>query len=72
MDPMLLTALVAGGIFIVSYALGKSHGQASQETIIEATIDHLIKDGYIYSKKDDDGELVLVKIVDLQREFNVD
>lgn len=72
MDPMLLTILVGGGIFALGYSLGKSHGQANQETIIEATIDHLIKDGYVYSKKDADGELVLVKINDLHREFNVD
>ena len=72
MDPMLLTAIVGGGIFAVSYALGKSYGQASQETIIEATIDHLINDGYVYSKTDADGELVLVKINDLHQEFDVD
>jgi hypothetical protein len=65
MDPMLLTALVAGGIFLVSYMLGRSHGQEQQELIIEATIDHLINDGYLCSNKNADGEIVLIKISEL-------
>ena len=65
MDPMLLTFLVSGGIFLVSYLLGRSHGQEKQELIIEATIDHLISDGYLCSSKNNDGEIVLIKISEL-------
>lgn len=72
MDPLLLTFLVSGGIFLVSYTLGRSHGQATQEQIIGATIDHLITDGYLYSRKNDDGDTVLIKISELRNEFTVD
>jgi len=72
MDPMLQTALVAGGIFLVSYLIGRSHGQARQEDIIGATIDHLIDQGYLYSEKNDDGEVELIRIREIGREFNVD
>lgn len=72
MDPLLLTFLISGGIFLVSYALGRSHGQATQEQIIGATIDHLITDGYLYSRKNEDGDIVLIKINELCKEFAVD
>ena len=68
MDPFILTVLIAGGIFIVSYMLGRSHGQAKQEQIIEATIDHLIKDGYLEARKDSNGDTVLITINDVRRE----
>ncbi len=72
MDPMLQTALAAGGIFLVSYLLGRSHAQARHEDIIAATIDHLIDDGYLYSAKNAQGEVELVKIADIYRERYVD
>ncbi len=72
MDPMLQTVLVAGGIFLVSYLIGRSHGQARQEEIIGATIDHLITDGYLYSERNADGEVELIRIREIGREFNVD
>lgn len=65
MDPLLQTILVAGGIFIVSYLIGRSHGQAAQDKIIGATIDHLIDDGYLYWTKDNSGDIVLHKISEL-------
>lgn len=67
MDPLLQTILVAGGIFIVSYLLGRSHGQGSQDKIIGATIDHLISDGYLYWTKDTSGDIILHKISELPR-----
>lgn len=67
MDPLLQTFLVAGGIFVVSYLLGRSHGQAKQDEIIGTTIDHLINEGYIYWTKDTSGDIVLHKISDLPR-----
>ena len=72
MDPLLQTALIAGGIFAVSYLIGRSHGQASQDQIIGATIDHLIEDGYLYWTKDTSGDIVLHKINELPRESYVD
>jgi hypothetical protein len=72
MDPMLQTALVAGGIFLVSYLIGRSHGQARQEDIIGATIDHLIDQGYLYSERNAEGEVELIRIREISREFNVD
>jgi hypothetical protein len=72
MDPMLQTAMIAGGIFLVSYLIGRSHGQARQEDIIGATIDHLIDQGYLYSERNAEGEVELIKIKQIGREFNVD
>ena len=72
MDPFLQTFLVAGGIFVVSYLLGRSHGQASQDQIIGATIDHLMEDGYLYWTKDKSGDIVLHRINELPRESYVE
>lgn len=65
MDPLFQTILVAGGIFIVSFILGRNSGMAKQEQIIEATINHLISDGYLASGQDEDGEVVLIPISEL-------
>lgn len=67
MDPLLLTILVAGGIFVVSFILGRSSGMAKQDQIIEATINHLINDGYVASKTNDDGDIVLIPISELTK-----
>ena len=67
MDPLLQTFLVAGGIFVVSYLIGRSHGQAKQDQIIGATIDQLMEDGYLYWTKDNSGDIVLHKINELPR-----
>lgn len=65
MDPLILTGLVAGGIFVVSFLIGRSSGMAKQEEIIEATINHLITDGYIAAKTNNDGDIVLIPISEL-------
>ncbi len=59
-------------VIAVSYLIGRSHGQASQDQIIGATIDHLIEDGYLYWTKDTSGDIVLHKINELPRESYVD
>lgn len=67
MDPFTQTLLVAGGIFIVSFVLGRQSGMATQDKIIEATINHLIEDGYIAAGKNADGEDILIPIAELER-----
>lgn len=67
MDPLLLTVLVAGGIFAVSFILGRNYGLAKQERIIEATIDHLITDGYLAATTNADGDVVLIPISELSK-----
>lgn len=69
MDPLIMTLLIAGGIFLVSYMMGRSHGQAKQERVIAATIDHLISDGYLEARKNDDGEIVLITINAIRKEI---
>jgi len=68
-DPLLATILTAGGIFVVSYLINRSHFQSQYENVIEATIDHLIKDGYIATRKAKDGDVELIPIKELN---NVD
>jgi hypothetical protein len=64
-DPLLGTILTAGGIFVVSYLIHRERFQREYENIIEATIDHLIKDGYIATRRDKDGDVELIPIKDL-------
>ena len=67
MDPFLQTFIIAGGIFVVSYLIGRSHGQASQSQIIGATIDQLMEDGYLHWTKDNSGDIHLHKINEVPR-----
>lgn len=64
-DPFVLTALVSGGIFIVSYLLGKSAGEGNREQTIEDTIEntitHLINERYVKAKRDREGAWELLK-----------
>lgn len=61
-DPWVLTALVGGGIFIVSYLLGKSAGEGDREQTIENTIIYLINERYVKAKRDCEGAWELLKI----------
>lgn len=60
-NPYIATTLVGGGIFLVSYSLGRNQSLHETEEIIETTINHLIAGGYLKSKTNEDGELVLIK-----------
>tara|TARA_R110000868_G_scaffold398071_1_gene671045 strand:+ start:257 stop:472 length:216 start_codon:yes stop_codon:yes gene_type:complete len=66
-DPLYATILVAGGIFFVSYMLGKSRGEGNHEKTIEITIDHLIEQGFIKTKNLPDGEVEMIQIVKNKR-----
>lgn len=68
-DPILATIITAGGIFVVSYLINRRHFHDQYENVIEATIDHLIKDGYVATRKDKDGDIELIPIKELN---NVD
>jgi hypothetical protein len=68
-DPLLGTIVTAGGIFVVSYLINREHFRSQYENVIEATIDHLIKDGYIATRRAKDGDVELIPIKDLN---NVD
>ena len=59
-DPNLAAALISGGIFFVSYTLGKSRGEGNHEKTIETTIDHLIDEGFIKTKKLPNGEVEMI------------
>jgi hypothetical protein len=60
-DPWVLTALIGGGIFIVSYLLGKSAGEVDREQTIENTIIYLINERYVKAKRDREGAWELLK-----------
>ena len=68
-DPLLGTIVTAGGIFVVSYLINREHFRSQYENVIEATIDHLIKDGYIATRRAKDGDVELIPIRELN---NVD
>lgn len=61
LDPILSTFILSGGIFLVSFMLGRWSKDATQEEIIEHTIDYLIRDGYLKAVTVD-GELYLEKL----------
>lgn len=62
MDPLILTILVAGGIFWVSFILGRNSIVYSRDELIDETIaktlNHLIDLGYL-RVEEVDGELVV-------------
>lgn len=60
-DPLFLTVLIGGGIFAVSYALGKSAGEGARDQTIENTILYLINERYVKAKRDQTGEWELLK-----------
>jgi hypothetical protein len=60
-DPWVLTALVGGGIFVVSYLLGKSAGEGARDETIEKTILYLITKRYVKAKRDNHGEWELLR-----------
>lgn len=60
-DPLFLTIIVAGGIFAVSYMLGKMAGEGDRDQVIENTILYLIKERYVRAKRDNKGEWELLK-----------
>jgi hypothetical protein len=59
-DPYLAATLLSGGIFFVSYMLGKWKGEGNHEKTIEITIDHLIDEGFIKTKRSPDGEVEMI------------
>jgi hypothetical protein len=59
-DPYLAATLLSGGIFFVSYMLGKWKGEGNHEKTIEITIDHLIDEGFIKIKRSPDGEVEMI------------
>jgi hypothetical protein len=63
-NPYIATAIIGGGIFIVSFLLGRWSAPDQTDEIVENTINYLIKDGYLKSKKNIKGEIELLKLED--------
>ena len=63
-NPYIATAIIGGGIFIVSFLLGRWSIPDPTDEIVENTINYLIKDGYLKSKKNIKGEIELLKLED--------
>ena len=59
-SPFWATLLVAGGIFLVSFKLGRISNDRKLDSIIASTIDKLIEDGYIAVRKNSDGDVELI------------
>ena len=59
-DPLFLTVLIGGGIFLVSYMLGKSAGEGERDQTIETTIMYLINERFVKAKRDENGEWELL------------
>lgn len=62
LDPLFLTVLVAGGIFIISYLLGKDSGNRTTEKVIQETIVYLCNEGFVRYQRDKNGEIEILKI----------
>ena len=65
-DPLYATILVAGGIFVVSFLLGRASAIKDKRKLIddltETIIKHLCDEGYIKWKRLPDGDIELYKI----------
>ena len=61
-NPYIATAIIGGGIFAVSFLLGRSSIPDRTDEIVENTINYLIKDGYLKSQKNIKGEIELLKL----------
>lgn len=64
LDPLTSTILISGGIFTVSFLLGRDYGKKSSEDIIEQTIVYLCNEGFVFYKRDPNGEIEILKIED--------
>jgi len=63
-SPLIGTVVIGGGIFIVSFLLGRWSQPDRTEEIIENTINHLVDEGYVKTQKNIKGELELIKLED--------
>lgn len=63
-NPFMATAVIGGGIFIVSFLLGRWSNPDRTDEIIENTINHLVDEGYVKTQKNLKGELELIKLED--------
>ena len=63
-NPYIATAIIGGGIFTVSFLLGRWSIPDQTDEIVENTINYLIKDGYLKSQKNIKGEIELLKLED--------
>ena len=63
-NPFMATAVIGGGIFIVSFLLGRWTSPDRTEEIIENTINHLATEGYIKTQTNIKGEMELIKLED--------
>lgn len=61
-NPYIATAVIGGGIFIVSFFIGRWSIPDRQDEIVENTINYLINDGYLKFRKNINGEIELLKI----------
>jgi len=65
-EAVFLTALIAGGIFFVSYMIGYNAANNRNldfaNRVIEICVATLCKDGYIKYSFSDDGDLLLYKL----------
>ena len=61
-NPYIATAIIGGGIFAVSFLLGRWGSPDRTDEIVENTINYLIKDGYLKSQKNIKGEIELLKL----------
>lgn len=59
-SPFWATLLVSGGIFLVSFKLGRLSNDRNLDRVIAGTIDKLIEDGYIAVRKNSDGDIELI------------
>ena len=62
LDPLLSTILISGGIFSISFLIGRDFGKKSSEDVIEQTILYLCNEGFVFYKRDPNGEIEILKL----------
>jgi hypothetical protein len=62
MNDFVLTFLVAGGIFVVSFMIGRVSKEVDNVLLQIQMIEYLAKNGYLKYQYDENGEMLLEKI----------
>lgn len=72
MDPIVSTVLVAGGLFGCGFYAGVMFCQRRMREIVHAaiasTIDNLIRDGFLATGVDEDGDTTIRPVVEVVQE----
>ena len=62
LDPLAMTLLLSGGIFIISFLICREANKRSTEQVIGDTIIYLCNEGFVRYERDENGEIEILRI----------